>query len=191
MLRHVLLLLMLVAAGCQEPWPDDYVPPAPPAPDVEPIPSPVEPIGDGMAMLIVYDVQKLATLPHAQREIIGSTKLRAWLKSNKVKFRFWDDQQGIVGTDAETQAFAKAMKLPRASTPWCYIANGKRSFSGPMPVDEAALMVELEKCLRGPKASSTIDCPGGICPAPPLPMQGDAAPKFPLFETGDIPRLTL
>lgn len=120
-LMHVLIVVALLWA---------YLPAPGPAPGPTPD---VQPITEGVAVLIVEETADRQNLPESQLQIFRGTELRRWMDDNKVAHRMWD--QDLNGDDLkhEDKGWQDAMSQPRQAVPWIYISNGKTGFSGPLP----------------------------------------------------------
>lgn len=133
-----------------DPKPDDPKPddPKPDNPDVKPAPV-QEP---GLRVMIIYESQQLSIMPMAQRELLFSANVRAWLTTNcarinnRPEWRFVDQNQPSV---VDTPPMKAMFERPRMSVPWLIISNGTKNtgFEGILPAssDEMLRLLEIYK----------------------------------------------
>jgi hypothetical protein len=128
--------------GTTPPDDDDDDPPPPEPEDESPFP------GEGLRVLIVYELDELASYPSSQVNVLYSKELRVWAQQNCVK-----DSTGTAGlrildqdTTADTPTqWTTAMARPRDSMPWLIVGNGKTGYEGPLPQTLAETISLLEK----------------------------------------------
>ncbi len=128
------------------------VPPAPPGPDPPKPPSPDPPIpGEGLRVLMVYESADLAKYPKAQRDVLYSETIRAYLRDKCAKgpdgktpeCRWWDQN---VDTANESKTWQDVFKRERKSLPWIVIGAGKAGgYEGPLPPDIDSTMALIKK----------------------------------------------
>ena len=135
------VLFVLVAVGVELPRNDlEPAPPHPPVVVVDPDTSPFQ--ADHLTVLVVEDSGRRRDLPASQVDIFTSSKIRKLIADNGGECRFWS-----VTEDGEfdSPAFRDAVEVPRESVPWIVIANGKRGFSGPLPMNVDGVIALVEK----------------------------------------------
>jgi hypothetical protein len=128
--------------GTTPPDDDDDDPPPPEPEDESPFP------GEGLRVLIVYELDELASYPASQVNVLYAKELRVWAQKNCVK-----DSTGTAGlrildqdTTADTPTqWTTAMARPRDSMPWIIVGNGKTGYEGPLPQTLAETISLLEK----------------------------------------------
>jgi hypothetical protein len=119
-------------------------PPQPPTPD-PPQPDPDNPApmpGDGLKVLIVYEIDQQATYPASQMAQLGSTALRTWLTNTVARAPNGQPEWRVLDQDAvcpvgQPTLWCDALKRPRSTLPWIIISNGKTGFEGPLPQTES------------------------------------------------------
>jgi hypothetical protein len=134
-----------VSAGVVPPKPPVVDPPKPPEP-----PQPPAPIPDGgLRVLMTYDPGAKAGLPRPQLALLDSTTLRAYLDTNCTKDAAGVAEWRIVPASTEFKddqpIWKKAMTLPRASSEWLYVSNGKAGESVPLPANEAEALAIIAR----------------------------------------------
>ncbi len=133
------------------------VPPGP-GPDPGPSPDPFVTAKDpfvkagapaGFRCLMVYDSNKLSTLPGDQRQVLYSDVIRAYLRSHCIVGTDKVPDWRVFPTDEDTTnddpMWGRVMKRPRASVPWLVLGNGKAGFEGPLPLTIDDTMALLTK----------------------------------------------
>lgn len=131
----LLLVIGLVLRGCHA----DHKP----AP-VPPIPIP----GEGLRVLVVYETADVSAYPASQAAIFTSAMVRNYLDAKCAKadgvpeFRFLDQNANMQNASPVWQ---QAMLVKRDSLPWVVIANGKNTFSGPLPKSVDDMLTLLRK----------------------------------------------
>lgn len=106
------------------------------------------PIPDaGLRVLITYTDATRDALPPGQDAILASPTLRNWLDAHCTKDADGDPEWRIepdsVTFTAAEPIWQKLMAVPRQSSPWLVVADGRRGVSQPLPADEPALMTVL------------------------------------------------
>lgn len=143
---HLATLGLTTAAQFEGPWRDiakavkaGLVDLPPPVVIVDPTPLPVA----GLHVLIVWDKDQKDSLPASQVGIFSSTALVDWFNANNVQWRqFYQD----VDQSLLEPKWKAALALPRASTPWLIVSDGKtKSHQGPLPKSEPELISILEQ----------------------------------------------
>ncbi|MEM6366304.1 MAG: hypothetical protein AAF745_17885 [Planctomycetota bacterium] len=100
---------------------------------------------NGLQVLIVYDTRDI--IPPDQAEILFGGRSLDWLDRNCLKvdgspaYRVLD--KDTTGQDSSDE-YLQALRLPRDSLPWLIVGNGRKGFSGPLPltVDETIKILE-------------------------------------------------
>lgn len=119
--------------------------PVPPQPTPEPEPVDVSPVKtSGFRVLLVYESEQ--GLP----ESFAAAAVREYLNERCAKgedgrtpdWRCWDRNVDPTEDFAVWQAF---WNVPRSSEPWIVVADGRRGFSGPAPVEPEKLLALLKK----------------------------------------------
>lgn len=106
------------------------------------------PIPDaGLRVLITYTDATRDALPKGQQDILASPTLRNWLDAHCAKDADGDPEwriepDSVSFTPAEP-IWQKLMGVPRQSSPWLVVADGRHGASQPLPADEQALMTVL------------------------------------------------
>lgn len=110
--------------------------PTPPQPDVN---APFAGVTNGLHVLIVWDTTKV--LPPDQAAILYDQENRTFLDSatpagpdGRHLWNMWPVGTSVANVPAE---WATAFNLPRASTPWVYVGNGRAGASVPLPATKA------------------------------------------------------
>lgn len=123
-------------------------PPEPPAPD-PPTPADELPIeGVGLRVLVVYESSELSRLPETQKQVLSSTIVREFLNSHCAKdgdtyeYRFYDQNADMTFAN---DRWKKAMAKARKSVPWVAISNGRKGYSGPLPLSIEEMLALLKK----------------------------------------------
>lgn len=106
------------------------------------------PIADaGFRILIVEESSQRRDLPASQAAIFSSAELSDYAKAKCVsvdgvpEFRIYDPD--VVLTN-ESDVWRKALAIERKSLPWLIVSDGRRGFSGPLPLtlDETMAIVK-------------------------------------------------
>ena len=93
----------------------------------------------GLHVLIVEETDDRAKLTAAQQSILTSVAVREAAAGGQ--FRILDPNAPLENAEPVWQA---AMKLKRDSIPWLYVGNGSKGYSGPLPVDSAAVIAIIQ-----------------------------------------------
>lgn len=114
--------------------------PKPPTPDVDPAPFP----STGLSVLIVEETADRRELPLSQLSVLTSVLLREKVTQLGGEIRVWDKD---IEAEYEASKWREAMRKPRDSLPWIYIANGDKGFSGELPetLEKTIQLVEKYK----------------------------------------------
>lgn len=111
--------------------------PTPPGPS--PGPSPIK--VDDLVVLLVEETNERNQLTVDQLAVLTGNELRDWLDANKAQYRIWDKD---IDATREKEFWRQMLALPRDSTPWIYVSNGKTAASQPVK-DVADTIALLEK----------------------------------------------
>lgn len=121
--------------------PDDPEPIDPPEPAT---PSPFD--GDGIRVLIVYDLDDLQKYSPQVMDTMYSKDLRVWAVNNAAKDETGQPELRIFDQHIQNQPerWMKALQRPRVGMPWLIVGNGKKGYEGPLPPTEEATIALLE-----------------------------------------------
>jgi hypothetical protein len=129
------------------PDPDPPDPPDPPTPDA-PFPAP------GLTVLTIAELSETGSLPKSQRAILDSPRIMQWCRDNCIQlsgmpaYRKCDDDytdsQLANVPDVLSNAYKILLKDANGNLPWIGISDGKKGYSGPLPmtVDETITLLE-------------------------------------------------
>lgn len=120
--------------------PDPIVPePSPPS-----APSPFE--GEGIRILIVYELDEMASYSPSVLDTMYSKDLRLWAVNNCAKDVGGQPELRLFDDDVQNQPerWMKALSRPRGAMPWLIVGNGKKGYEGPLPPTEEATLALLE-----------------------------------------------
>lgn len=127
----------------------DPKPDVDPEPD-EPLPPPVTPspfIGEGIRVLVVYELDDVSSYSPEQMKALYSKRLRTWAIENCAKDASGAPEMRIFDqhTAGQPEQWQKLLAKPRQAMPWLIVGNGKKGYEGPMPATEAETIALLEK----------------------------------------------
>ena len=104
--------------------------------------------GDGLRVLMVYDMESMAKYPLDQKNTLYGTAIRKWANANCAKDASGTAEMRVLDQDSVSDVggmWKDALALPRESLPWIVIGNGKTGYQGPLPKNEADTIALMEK----------------------------------------------
>jgi hypothetical protein len=136
---------VVIPALKPDPKPEPDVEPKPDEPKPHPVtPSPFS--GDGVRVLVVYELDDVSSYSPEQMKTLYSKRLRTWAIENCAKDASGAPEMRIFDqhTAGQPEQWQKLLAKPRQAMPWLIVGNGKKGYEGPLPATEAETIALLE-----------------------------------------------